>query len=58
MNKNGPVIIIEDDHDDQEILGEIFGELGYPNKVMYWIECVAPGHYAKIQNELNNFRIC
>ncbi|HLI93454.1 MAG TPA: response regulator [Puia sp.] len=36
MNKKGPVIVIEDDHDDQEILGEIFEKLGYPNKVMFF----------------------
>lgn len=34
MNKNGPVIVIEDDIDDQEILTEVFqdtffGQYGY-----------------------------
>jgi CheY-like chemotaxis protein len=29
MNKDGPIIIIEDDPDDQEILKEIFQELNY-----------------------------
>jgi CheY-like chemotaxis protein len=36
MNKNGPIIIIEDDQDDQEILGEIFEKLGYQNKVIFF----------------------
>ena len=33
MNKKGPIIVIEDDQDDQEILGEIFEKLGYENKL-------------------------
>lgn len=36
MNKKGPIIIIEDDQDDQEILGEIFEKLGYENKVVFF----------------------
>jgi CheY-like chemotaxis protein len=36
MNKNGPVIIIEDDQDDQEILKEVFETLAYKNKVMFF----------------------
>jgi CheY-like chemotaxis protein len=36
MNKKGPIIIIEDDQDDQEIIGEIFGKLGYENKVIFF----------------------
>jgi len=36
MNKSGPIIIIEDDQDDQEIIGEIFEKLGYENKVIFF----------------------
>ncbi|MCF0051533.1 response regulator [Dyadobacter chenwenxiniae] len=36
MNKDGTIIIIEDDKDDQFVLEEVFGELGYPNKRMYF----------------------
>jgi CheY-like chemotaxis protein len=36
MNKTGPIIVIEDDLDDQEILNEIFGKLGYVNKIIYY----------------------
>lgn len=36
MNKAGPIIIIEDDTDDQEILVEIFEELNYPNKLIFF----------------------
>jgi len=36
MNKNGPIIVIEDDVDDQQILVEIFNDLGYVNKIVYF----------------------
>ena len=36
MNKNGPIIIIEDDTDDQEILDDIFKELDYNNKLIFF----------------------
>jgi CheY-like chemotaxis protein len=38
LNKNGPIIIIEDDADDQEILTEIFRKLNYPNKVIFFFD--------------------
>ena len=36
MNKNGPIVVIEDDQDDQELLVEIFKNLGYVNKIIYF----------------------
>ncbi len=36
MNSNGPVIIIEDDIDDKEILEEVFQKLGYPNELLFF----------------------
>ena len=36
MNKNGPIVVIEDDQDDQELLVEIFKSLGYANKIVYF----------------------
>jgi len=36
INKNGPIIIIEDDADDQDILTEIFETLNYQNKVLFF----------------------
>lgn len=38
MNKNGPIVIIEDDEDDQLMLDEIFKSLGYANKVIFFID--------------------
>ena len=36
MNKAGPIIVIEDDIDDQEILTEIFKTLSYENEIIYF----------------------
>lgn len=36
MDKEGPVIIIEDDLDDQEFLQEIFEKLDYSNEVIFF----------------------
>lgn len=36
MDKNGPVIVIEDDADDQEILRLVFKKLDYPNEIIYF----------------------
>lgn len=38
MNKSGPIIIIEDDLDDQDILTEIFQELDYKNEIIFFNE--------------------
>ena len=38
LNKNGPVIIIEDDPDDQEFLIEIFQKLNYQNKILFFFD--------------------
>jgi CheY-like chemotaxis protein len=36
MQKNGPIIVIEDDQDDQDLLAETFKVLDYPNKVFFF----------------------
>lgn len=38
MNKGGPIIVIEDDPDDQEILAGIFERLGYKNKIQFFFD--------------------
>lgn len=40
MPKSGPIIIIEDDADDREILNEIFSELQIPNLIRFFNSCV------------------
>lgn len=36
MQKLGPIIVIEDDRDDQEVLDEIFKKLNYSNEVIFF----------------------
>lgn len=36
MNREGPVVIIEDDIDDKEMLEEVFTNLGYPNNLLFF----------------------
>jgi CheY-like chemotaxis protein len=36
MNKKGPIIIIEDDEDDQAILTQIFKTLNYENQIVFF----------------------
>ncbi|CAN5653232.1 N/A [soil metagenome] len=36
MNKKGPIIIIEDDEDDQAILTQIFKTLDYKNQIVFF----------------------
>lgn len=38
MNVHGPVIVIEDDMDDQDLLVEVFQKLGYANKIMFFTD--------------------
>ena len=35
MNKNGAIIIVEDDIDDQEMFNEVFLELNYKNEIVF-----------------------
>jgi CheY-like chemotaxis protein len=36
MNSKGPIIIIEDDIDDQELLTDVFKELAYENEICFF----------------------
>ncbi len=38
MNKNGPIIIIEDDKDDQDILKDIFKKLDHGNEIIFFAD--------------------
>ncbi len=45
MNQTGPIIIIEDDIDDQDILSDIFKELNYNNKLIFFADSVQALEY-------------
>jgi len=36
MNKNGAIIIVEDDTDDQEMFTKVFRELNYKNQIIFF----------------------
>ncbi len=36
MNKNGAIIVVEDDIDDQEMFSEVFRELNYENEIIFF----------------------
>jgi CheY-like chemotaxis protein len=38
MTKSGPIIVIEDDLEDQQILDEIFKNLKLPNKIIFFTD--------------------
>ncbi len=38
MTKSGPIIVIEDDLDDQDILTEIFNKLNYKNEIIFFTD--------------------
>jgi CheY-like chemotaxis protein len=47
MNKKGPIIIIKDDLDDQEILADVFKELNYVNEIIFFAEAEKALEYLK-----------
>lgn len=38
MNKQGPIIFIEDDIDDQDVLSDVFKSLDYKNEIIFFSE--------------------
>jgi CheY-like chemotaxis protein len=45
MPKSGPIIIVEDDHDDQDLLQEVFQELKIPNLLRIFNSCIEAFNY-------------
>jgi CheY-like chemotaxis protein len=57
MNRHGPIIIIEDDQDDQELLTEVFQKLDYPNEVKYFYNGETALAYLNNENDITPFLI-
>lgn len=57
MDKNGEIIIIEDDEDDQFLLEEVFVKLDYPNKRVYLPDGLAALEYLSSDNNTAPFII-
>jgi CheY-like chemotaxis protein len=45
MNKAGPIIFIEDDLDDQEVLTDIFRDLNYRNDLIFFSDSIKALNY-------------
>jgi CheY-like chemotaxis protein len=45
MNSDAPVVIIEDDIDDKEMLEEVFAKLGYKNELLFFADGEAALHF-------------
>ena len=47
MNKRGPIVVVEDDADDQQILADIFEELNCSNEVVFFSDGKSAFEYFK-----------
>jgi len=45
MNKDGPIVVIEDDLDDQHVFSMVFKDLHYPNEIVFLSDGEAALHY-------------
>ncbi len=51
MNKGGPIIVIEDDEDDQALFKSVFTELNITNKIWFFNDGVAAYEYLRISDD-------
>ena len=58
MPKSGPILIVEDDYDDQEILKEVFSELIITNTLRFFTTCLSLLDYLKTTIERPFLIIC
>jgi CheY-like chemotaxis protein len=58
MNKGGPIIIIEDDMDDQEVFREVFDKLCYPNIITFFGDGIGALEYLTATKEQPFLILC
>jgi len=58
MVKSGPIVIVEDDNDDQELYDEIIKDLGISNKLVFFKKTVDAFHYLKTTPERTFIIFC
>jgi CheY-like chemotaxis protein len=51
MARLGPIVVIEDDADDQEILKEVFNSIGVPNELKFFSTCDEAYIYLETTND-------
>ncbi len=52
MDKNGPIVVIEDDPGDQRILVEIFKDLEFPNEIKFFTDGLEAVEYLDSANKI------
>jgi CheY-like chemotaxis protein len=52
MKKSGPIIVIEDDPEDQQLLDEIFRNLKFPNRVIFFSDGTQALNYLSTTDDL------
>ena len=52
MNKNGPIIIIEDNREEREILETIFKKLNYTNQIIFFTDAEAALEFLNNPNNI------
>ncbi len=57
MNKSGPIIIIEDDVDDQELLSEVIKSLHYRNEIIFFSDGQKAFDYFNMTMDIEPFII-
>ncbi len=50
MNKAGPIIVIEDDEDDQEVFKKVLTELNNPNEIIFFSDGLSAYEYLSASN--------
>ena len=58
MAKTGPIIIVDDDRDDQEIMEAVLTELGIENSRIYFIDCPNAFTYLKTTSDQPFIILC
>jgi CheY-like chemotaxis protein len=58
MAKAGPIVIVEDDVDDQEIITDVLNELGIANRLIFFSTCPDAFNYLKSTTELSFIILC
>ncbi len=58
MAKSGPIIIVEDDIDDQEIITDLLRELKVPNKIIFFIKSPDAFEYLKTTEQQPFIILC
>ena len=58
MPKPGPIVIVDDDMDDQEIITDVLKDIGVSNKLIFFDRCNDAFHYLKTTSDQPFIILC